>query len=272
MFVKIDGTVTALAPLYQGGNEKTGSTPVLRSITIWTSKGEKNIPYLHGNSIRGRLRRPLVKDFLARIGYQIKGKSLYHSLFSGGVLENSDNTNQGVIDLELKNKIKEFIPPISLLGACFGNQMIQGCLSVGHMFPICEEYSEYLPDHLKKDERSKQPVRVFTDEEFITRRDELRERDENEQAIQMKVDYECFIPGTRFYHSFVLSYPTEIDKACFARAIELWEKHPTVGGRSSSGDGIVKLDYNIPFDSKAYLEFLDENKEEIIRLLEELDR
>jgi len=34
-YVEIEGTVTALTPIFHGGDEKTGSTPVLRTIMVF---------------------------------------------------------------------------------------------------------------------------------------------------------------------------------------------------------------------------------------------
>jgi len=270
MFKEISGTATVITPIYHGGNEKTGSTPVLRTMSVWTDDGGKVIPYIHGNAVRGRLRRLIMKDFLEKIGYEIEGKHLYHSLFSGGTLESGVQT--GTIDLSLRRKMQELIPPVSLFGGCFGNQILQGIMTVRHMFPVCKEYFNLLPDSLKDDLRAQEPVRGFTDESFITRKDDLRDREDGEQAIQMKVDYECLIPGTLLTCGFTLSYYNDNDMSCFARMINLWKQNPTVGGRSSSGDGVLSL--NLPTltaTEDIYLNFIDEHKEQIIDVLKQLD-
>ena len=269
---EIEGTITALTPIFHGGDEKTGSTPVLRTIMIYVDGlGEVPIPYLSGNGIRGKLRRVSMRDFLDLVEYEITNAKLYHSLFSGGVLESTDE-NTGVIDLELRKRVRDLIIPASIFGCAIGNQMIQGILICEHLWPICEEYREYLPEEYQNDDRAKQPIRVFTDQSFITRRDDLRvEREEDEQAVQMKVDYECFVPGTKFYHRFLLQLPTELQKSCFGRVIELFKEIPYIGGRSSSGDGKVKIEYkNVP-DSAMYLEFVQSKKNEIRDLLKELE-
>ncbi len=260
----------AKSPIFHGGNEKTGSSPILRTIYIWTDNGEVPIPYLHGNAVRGKLRRILMKDFLERVRFEIKNKKLYHSLYSGGVLESTDGS-VGIIDLTLRKKIVELIPPIALFGAGFGNQLIQGKLVVGHMWPLCQEYAPYLPDDIS-DMRIERPVRIFTDSSFVTRRDDLREeRAEDEQAVQMKVDYECFIPGTGFFHEFKLMWPNDVEKACFAHMLDLWKENPIVGGRSASGDGELQLNYELPFDASKYINYVEENKEAIAVFLEALD-
>ena len=266
MFYQIEGTLTALSPIFTGGDEKTGSTPILRTVMMYTENGEVPIPYISGNSIRGKLRRLLIRNFLSEIGYKLTNAKLHHVLHSGGILESTDE-NVGTIDLELRKKIRENIPPIALLGCSIGNQIIAGVLTVEHLWPICEEYCIYLPEEYQNDERAKKPVRIFTDQSFITRRDDLRERKEEEQAVQMKVDYEVFIPGTKFYHRFILLLPDELQKSTFARMLELFEMYPYIGGRSSQGDGKVMINYKNSFNSKLYKEFLEEKKNSILDFL-----
>lgn len=271
-FYEIEGTVTALTPIFHGGDEKTGSTPVLRTIMIYVDGiGEVPIPYMSGNGIRGKLRRLAMKDFIDMVEYEITNTKLYHSLFSGGVLESTSDT-VGAIDLSLRKKVRDLIIPVAVFGCAIGNQMIQGNLIVEHMWPICEEYKMYLPAEYQTDKRTEQPIRTFTDQSFITRRDDLRaEREEGEQAVQMKVDYECFVPGTKFYHRFVLQLPDELQKSCFGRVLDLFEMMPYIGGRSSSGDGKVMLNYKNKPGSNLYLEFMQEEKDDIKKLLAELE-
>lgn len=271
-FYEIEGTVTALTPIFHGGDEKTGSTPVLRTIMVYVDGiGEVPIPYISGNGIRGKLRRLSIKDFLDMLEYEITNTKLHHALFSGGVLESTSDTT-GVIDLAFRKKVRELMPPVAIFGCALGNQMIQGNLIVEHMWPLCEEYKPYLPEEYQKDPRAGQPIRTFTDQSFITRRDDLREeRAEDEQAVQMKVDYECFVPGTKFYHRFVLQLPDQLQLSCFGRVLDLFEAMPYVGGRSSSGDGKVMLNYKNKPDASLYLEFVQEKKDEIVKLLKELE-
>jgi len=271
-FYEIEGTITALTPIFHGGDEKTGSTPVLRTIMVYVDGvGEVPIPYISGNGIRGKLRRLSIKDFLDMLEYEITNTKLHHALFSGGVLESTSDTT-GAIDLAFRKKVRELMPPVAIFGCALGNQMIQGYLIVEHMWPICEEYKAYLPEEYQKDPRAERPIRTFTDQSFITRRDDLREeREEGEQAVQMKVDYECFVPGTKFYHRFVLQLPDQLQLSCFGRVLDLFEAMPYVGGRSSSGDGKVVLNYKNKPDASLYLEFVQEKKDEIVKLLKELE-
>lgn len=265
--------VTALTPLYHGGDEKTGNTPVLRTIMVYVDgQGEVPIPYISGNSIRGKIRRLLMRDFLDLVGFTIQNAKLHHALFSGGVLESTEE-NTGLIDLVTRKRVRELLPPAAIFGCALGNQMIQGILTVEHMFPICEEYRSYLPAAYQNDARALQPIRVFTDQSFITRRDDLREeRKKDEQAVQMKVDYECFAPGTKFYHRFILQLANPVQRSCFGRMLDLFAQMPYLGGRSSSGDGKVAFDYSGKPDAGLYLETVAMQKEQITGLLIELEK
>lgn len=269
----VEGKIVALSPIFHGGDEKTGSTPVLRTINIWVDGlGEVPMPYISGNAIRGKARRAIMRDLLDMVGYEITNAKLHHVLFSGGVLESVEEDTSGVIDLAFRRKVRETLPPVALFGCAVGNQMIQGILTVEHMWPICKEYAPYLPTAFKRDKRAYQPVRIFTQESFITRRDDLRaERREDEQAVQMKVDYECFVPGTGFYHRWALLLPDAVQESCLGRVIELWNETPYIGGRSSSGDGKVALYYRDVPSSALYLEFVRERREAIRALLAELE-
>jgi CRISPR/Cas system CSM-associated protein Csm3 (group 7 of RAMP superfamily) len=115
---------------------------------------------------------------------------------------------------------------------------------------------------------------------FQTRRDELRARgtsgeEEEEQAVQALVEYECFAPGTRFYHEIVLetdNVEEKLDLSTLYRAIELWQQLPYIGGKSSVGFGKLRIEYEwVPgVDSRAYSEFIERNKSEIVKALDEL--
>jgi hypothetical protein len=274
MIKKYEGYMVAKTTIHHGGNEKTGSTPILRSIFMYVDGlGEVQIPYINGNAIRGKLRRMLMKDFFTNLDYNVEelNPKLYHVFFSGGALESTEAT-VGVIDLELRRKIRKMFPPLALLGGAIGNQMIQGKLKVGHAFPVCREYSDFLPEFLRSDPRTNKFVRSFTDEAFNTRRDDLRaDREEDEQAVQMKVDFECFIPGTKFFHWFVTEYTNELEDATFGRMMELFRQSPYVGGMASVGSGEVFFEYSPNFpSSEKYFAFIDENKQGILELLQEV--
>lgn len=271
---KYEGWMLAKSTIHHGGNEKTGSTPVLRTIYMYVDgQGEVQFPYINGNAIRGKLRRLLMREFLGLVGINPEDMNtkLYHIFFTGGALESTEDT-YATINLLLRKEIRRLLPPVALLGCSIGNQMIPGKLKVGHAFPVCKEYLQHLPEFLKDGDRIKMSVRSFTDDSFNTRKDDLRaDREEGDQATQMKVDFECFIPGTKFYHWFALEYPTSVEASCFGRFVEIFRSSPFVGGMAAVGNGEVSFDYQPQTPaSQPYLEFVLQNKDEIVALINTL--
>lgn len=254
---RVVGTLTCLTPCHSGGDEKSGSTPVLRTIGMWdpVAGEEYRIPHLSGNSIRGYLRRLIMRDLLDLVGYDIQAPKAHHILFTGGVLESSaDNT--GKVELAFRKEVRDTIPPLELLGSSVSNQMLAGCSVVEMALPICKELAWQWPDldHPHK----LVSVRQFTDHTFSTRRDDLRaEREEDEQAMQMKIEFQVFKPGTVFVHGFVLRHASELATACLGRAIELWAEDPVAGAKSGSGHGRLLLNYKGIPNPAPYLAYLE---------------
>ena len=245
-----------------------------------------DIPAIHGNAIRGYLRRLIMDDFLTLLDYELDSKKIYHFLFTGGLLEALDPKDKGAINLSMKKELRTLIPPISLLGSALGNQMIQGKLKVGIANIVCSETKHYLEDftgeyfsayNLKATDFGTRLDDLKGDFEEETNDDDAVEskkktKDDKEQAHQMKYEFETLIRGTKFTHDFVLEDCDEVEKACYARMMNLWNERPYLGGKSGTGYGKVELDYPklSNYTDEAYLKYLTDNKEEITTFLDEL--
>ncbi|MCC6050785.1 MAG: hypothetical protein LM580_08765 [Thermofilum sp.] len=277
---RVVGTLTALSPIYHGGSEKTGSVVLLNRLKFIVDGKPVDVPIVSGNQVRGRLRRLLARDFLDLVGYRMdlsqkSFQKLYHTIFAGGVLTGvEEEAESAVVDLSLKFRIVKYVLPLRLFGCSYANQMVEGRVLVGHMLPICKELREYTG--VDSDVSFYQLIARA----FQTRRDELRadrvgEEEEEEQAVQMMVEYECFAPGTRFHHEIILETTREeeqLNLSTLHRAIELWTQKPFIGGKGSIGFGRLRIEYTWPkpVDSSAYLKFAEENRDEIVRVLDEL--
>jgi CRISPR/Cas system CSM-associated protein Csm3 (group 7 of RAMP superfamily) len=273
----IRGIHTALSPVYHGGSEKTGAVVLLNRLKFIVDGKPTDVPIISGNQVRGRLRRLLTADFLELVDYKMdlgqkSYQKLYHTLFAGGVLEAvEEESESAVVDLNLKFRIVKYILPLRLFGCSYANQMIEGRVLVGHMLPVCKELKDYTG--VESDISFYQLIARA----FQTRRDELRvaRTEEEEQAVQALVEYECFAPGTKFYHEIRLETTRDeelLDLSTLYRAIELWRENPFIGGKSSVGFGKLRIEYEWPrpVDSKPYLEFIEKNKDEIVKVLDEL--
>lgn len=280
--LRFKGNLTALSPIHHGGSEDYGTTKLiltLPTIIVNPLNGEEeidNIPAIHGNAIRGYLRRLIMDDFLTQLDYELDSKKVYHFLFTGGILEALGPKDKGAINLTLKKEIRELIPPISLVGSALGNQMVQGKLKVGMADIVCAETKHYIDEYSDYDFSAYN----LKGSDFGTRLDDLKEgkseeeKKKGEQNTQMKYEFETLIRGSRFTHEFILEDCNPVETSCFYRMFQLWKERPYLGGKSGTGYGKVKLDYpeiNSLSDDD-YLKYVDENKELICNFLDELVR
>lgn len=276
------GNMTCMEPLHHGGNEDYGTTKLILSLPCIVKNqlsGEKeidNIPCLHGNAIRGKLRRLMMQEYLDLLEYQLDSMKVYHFLFTGGMLEAGGSADKGAIDLKLKKRLRDLIPPISLLGSALGNQMIQGKLKVGLGNLVCAETADYIADEYD----TSFSAYNLKASDFGTRLDDLKEskpasddgENVKEQSTQMLYEFETVVRGAMFTHEFVLEDANEMEKACFVNAINLLKERPYLGGKGATGYG--KMQFNYPsiegLTDTAYTEYITEHKEEMVELLDEL--
>jgi hypothetical protein len=261
------GTLTARSPIHHGGDEKAGNTQTIKRIAFMIDSKKTMVPVISGNSIRGVLRRLIMADMLEHLEYTLENIKVYHILFSGGSLE-SVESDAGYLNLETRKKIRETLPPLSLLGTSMGNQMPSGKLEVDFALPICSELAAFLPAQYQEN----RSIYEIQDHDFTTRRDDLRaEREEGERAVQMKVDFEILIPGTRFYHRFTLRDADDIERSAFGQMLALWGTRPHIGGKAAIGFGDVALEYKGIPDPKPYLTWLTKNREKVIGQIKEME-
>ena len=278
--INIKGNLTALSPIHHGGSEDYGTTKlILQQPTIVRNPDTgveeiDNIPCIHGNAIRGYLRRLIMDDFLTLIDYELDSKKIYHFLFTGGLLEAVNPSDKGAINLKLKKDLRQLIPPLSLLGSALGNQMIQGKLKVSIANIVCSETKHYIDDYTDYEFSSYN----LKSSDFGTRLDDLKgdyteeEEEGSDQHHQMKYEFETLIRGTRFTHEFSLEDCNQVERSCYCRMMNLWSERPYIGGKSSTGYGEVKLDYPDikEWTDTDYLNFIIDDKDDIKGLLDDL--
>lgn len=259
--IKITGILTCLQPLYHGGDEKTGSETLLRRQYFRVGNDITAVPIVSGNAIRGILRRLIFKDLMDSVELTDPTIKQIHTYLSGGILESVAEKESGRLDIEARKKFSK-IPPIALFGFSFANQIFDGKMKVAQALPICKELAEFT---LIESEKS---VFEFLDFQHFTRKDEVRDRQEDEAAVQMMVRNEIFVPGTQFSHSFVLEDTNDLEDSCFAYLLDLFIQRPYLGGKSSVGYGEVQLNYQHNFSKNAYVSHIKEKKDEIRETLE----
>lgn len=264
----IQGRLTATDPIHHGGDEQTGNVRLLRTIKIWDPEQARNVrlPLISGNAIRGQLRRRLMRDFLARVGYGAASPKLHHALFTGGLLETTAMDGPAT-DLAFRRRVVALLPPLGLLGTALGNEMIEGSLRVDFATPLCSETAWWLREQGYDDPRLAAPARAFRDFTFTTRRDDLRA---GEASHQMIVQFEVFAPGAQFAHAFHLRHAAPEEAGALATGIALWQADPVMGGKQAAGFGRLVIEYFDPPATDAYDAHLDAKRDEIAACLDEI--
>lgn len=145
--ITFDVVIKLLSPLSHIG-ESVGNQSNLKTLSITDLEGIPNQVFVYsGNALRnGILRRKGVDSFLSELNLSVKPE-VHQTLFAGGYIDGGT-----ACDLELDKKIRQLLPPISVLGTAkpkgvFGSndaQMVGGRLAVGDAVLVCYESSEYI--------------------------------------------------------------------------------------------------------------------------------
>jgi len=268
---KLEGVITALSQVTQTGDQKTGASTMLPVKDVWDKTDTVQIPYIGGNSIRGRLRRLIMSDLCDLVDFTFTNEHVWHAFFGGGQLQAVGPS--GVVDVGMRKEITRLIPPVALWGFSLGNQVLESKLVVYDMDVLCVEMLPYIPDKYKS--LCTCSFNQCISNVMFTRRDDKqngRVKDDDDPAIQMKIEVQVLVTGTKFYHGFILRRdPSPVEVACLHRAIELWRDIPNIGGKSAAGFGRLDLAYEGAIDSKPYLDFITVNKDAIMTYLQGLE-
>lgn len=270
---RFTGTYEARSPISHGSDEDFGMEQRLRTIEMTVRENgdvyHEDIPVVSGNSLRGQLRDLLAEDFLTAISEDDNpvevGDSLSNAFWAGGSLERG--AGPGKLNRRMVNGIREHVPPLSLLGTALADQMIEGKLNMGMLTPIALETAAYTG------RESEHSVFEFVDETFYTRQDDrVGGKQEGENTQQMRYVVQILTPGTRFDHWMALESASDVERACLGRAFDLFTESPHVGGQKAVGHGLVDFEYDddLP-DAEPYLEFVEDNREDIRTFVEDLD-
>lgn len=219
------------------------------------------IPLISGNTIRGVMRRVMMKDFCDQIGVNELNpipKDTYHQLFTGGNITGSTAFE----DIEKREQYINFCPAIGLFGSAIGNMTIQGAMKVGGLRPVCREHGNGEISFWETLGR-----------EFATRSDSSKKErevsilaEDNERAPdQMKYEFEVFNTGTIFDSDLICTSTDEVVISAFWRMIEVYKEFGFVAGMSGKGMGAIDVQIDVPDGaSDLYLSHLQSVKDEAL--------
>jgi len=261
----IDGIITLQSPLIHGADEKMGVDTKFRRLAYIVDGAVEWIPTVSGNSIRGVMRRLIANDFIQRLGMDKTGISdkIYYMFFSGGALEKGSIISG--IDVGARREFREKIPFMSIFGGSVGNQIMAGKMIVDNAVPTCKETS------INTGIESSLSYWDLLQEIYLTRRDDLEDKEATKNATQMKYSMECLHTGVRLKHGFTLMNCNDVETACFYQALYLWIQDGYLGGKSSIGMGKFSAEYTNRGDVQLYLDYVEQNKVVLAEYVRKID-
>lgn len=271
------GTLVTREPLVHldaARGDGEGNSAPFRRLAFLHGGRRHEVPVVSGNSIRGVWRRLLAGDLLARLDLAVQdlGPRVIYLLTSGGGLEARDRPGrpragdgpppppEPVLRIGSKAELRSRLPMLGLLGAAYGNALLEGCLRVGHAIPLCAVTAPALG------RESAVAVADLTGWTFHTRRDDrLAEgASPGQRAAQQQIyRFEYLLPGVTLCHSFGVEAAAALEVSCLAHALDLFRARPYLGGRWGAGSGQVAVDYPAAGDPRPYREWVQAHRQEV---------
>lgn len=243
------GTATAVTSIAHGG-ETLGTVTYLRREKFFQPDGTiVDVPVISGNAVRGMLRDVAADLWWTDAGEPPLTAGVFHTLWSGGTLTKTSGTP---LTGERLVQVKNVCPVVSVFGAAGGGRIIGGILQVGKLIPVCAETVHLLPYSTPAD--TLPSMWDITQIEYESRfpntpttvplNDKTGEGDE--VLTQMRYGFETFLPGTRFYSEFTLTWPNPVEIEFFTDVLAAYRRHATVGGNTRSGHGRLAFQLDGP--------------------------
>lgn len=165
---RLIGTITLLEPLSHIG-KRIGPDSFLSDMSIVGPDGQPARCFAYsGNAFRGQLRDLAATYLLDRLGLALPLETFY-LLFSGGSIG-----GESYIDIDDARRLRQALPHLALFGGAAGNQMLEGSMDIGSMWPLCAETQRLLPLALR-DAAALPFSRLTADQEYSRSDDAKKE-------------------------------------------------------------------------------------------------
>lgn len=268
-------TWTLLSPMAHGSDQKSGNVTLFRrqpAVDCRTGRIEQ-VPFLSGNAIRGQWRDMVMGRWLDMLGvaWADVPTARAHALLAGGSVESGADST--MVNAGARRDARRACPPLDLFGGVIEQQIMHGRLRVHDASLVCREQAWLVHSSVSPDTDLNTFANGLPPSSECTRlrqkvRNAHREID-NSDGIQMLVNVEHLIPGTRMVHSFQLwglDGVSEVTKSCMADLLDQFALSSIVGAMSSSGCGRISIDgYQGPTlpHQHVYIDYVRENAEEM---------
>lgn len=258
MVADLTALFTATAPLAHGsfGDIDAGNATCFRRFDIVFPDGrQKKIPGISAGSVRGILRRIVMRDLFDRAGISretMPGKAwdrLYGALANGGHLEKSE----GRVDPSALRSLRADLPPLSLFGAALFSFFLEGRLKpLGQVLPVCKELVDL---GMWEGDREALPwaESLISEVGLVRHVDREFQTPEVSGVTPMPTTTETLCIGTRLlWRVRYAGSATEIERAILPWA---FARLAAIGGKHNAGFGAVDIEYDGSGD--AYQDWLD---------------
>lgn len=239
-------TITCDAPLHHGAfGEDTGNAVAHRRLPLASAPQRAGIPVVSGNSLRGIIRRLLMRELLDRCGLSRSGidlepkqwDKLYGALANGGHLTGSE----GKANPAARAALREAVPALSLLGAALYSYMLPGKVSVGWCYPAC---TETVAAGLCEPVEGLRSADDLLSEVSLVRHVDRDWQDPQASGVTpMPTTVEALIPGTVLTSVIVpLISCTPVELGALAHGLNLVAM---MGGKTGVGFGRVRIAHSL---------------------------
>lgn len=269
--IRLDGHITLLSPLSHIG-ESLGIDSYLSEDTIIGPDGQPTSVFLYsGNSFRGILRDMAAKYLLDKLGGAAVPLDTFHLLFSGGSIGGAQS-----LDIDQARAYRKMLPALSIFGGGVGNQIMEGKLKIGSMYPLVKECQRVIPEKYR--DTAAPSWKKWTYEKSYTRRDdskqenmrkyiaepdgllagpkqqglllgdanepvEAKKKEKDGPATQMRYTVELLAAGAIMYQRIYLQDMSDLELGAFVSALHEFQKTPYIGGKSGTGHGLCEIEY-----------------------------
>ena len=273
--IRLDGKITLLSALSHIG-ESLGTDSYLSEDIIIGPDGQPCEVFLYsGNSFRGIMRDMAAMYLLNKLGGAAIPLETFHLLFSGGSIGGPQS-----VDIDQARAFRRALPALSIFGGGVGNQIMEGKMKIGSMYPLVQECQRVIPEKYRDPEAPS--WRKWTYEKSYTRRDDSKQenlrkyiaeaveadgkllggREQQAQllgdggsaepkkkkekegpATQMRYTVELLAAGSILYQRIYLQDMTDLELGAFVSALDEFQKAPYIGGKSGTGHGLCEIEY-----------------------------
>jgi len=210
--VRLDGKITLLAPLSHIG-ESLGIDSYLSSDIIIGPDGQPVECFLYsGNSFRGILRDMAAKYLLDKLGGVAVPLETFHLLFSGGSIGGAQS-----LDIDQARLYRKMLPAFSIFGGGVGNQIMEGKLKIGSLYPLVAECQRVLPEKYR--DENAPSWKKWTYEKSYTRRDDSKQENLRHYIVEaLEADGLLAAPKRKETQQMLLADGSPVDEKDPAQA------------------------------------------------------